>query len=161
MTVSIYCNWYELWSVLSSILSKSKTWEKCPGENWLSRLAVYMYRPSGVHIQQIAGGQLRLSGMTFLFCNRHLWVYDSTETQGRATVSKKTGTNFLWFSNPPPLMCSPVQYQASLAATEHLTPQDFIQDYLLQELKRVFKCISITYQYISVMWFTELLIFFR
>jgi hypothetical protein len=120
-----------------------------PGWNWLSRLAVYMYRPSGVHIQQIAGGGLRLSGMTFLFCNRHLWVYDNTEIQGRATVSKKTGTNFLWFSNPPPL-CTPVQYQASLAATEHLTPQDFIQNYFLQELKRVCKCISITYQYISV-----------
>ena len=38
---------------------------------------------------------LRLSGMTFLFCNRHLWVYDSTEIQGHATVLKKTGTNFL------------------------------------------------------------------
>jgi hypothetical protein len=130
---------------LSSILSKSKTWEKCPGENWLSRLAVYM---SGVHIQQIAGGGLRLSGMTFLFCNRYLWVYDSTEIQGRNSIKENWDQLFVIFKPPSPNV-HPCPVPGFFGRNQ--TPQDFIQDYFLQlELKRVCKCISITYQYISV-----------
>jgi hypothetical protein len=62
-------------------------------------LAVYM---SGVHIQHIAGGGLRLSGVTFLFCNRHLWVYDSTEIQGRNSIKENWDQLFVIFEPPSP-----------------------------------------------------------
>ena len=45
---------------------------------------------------------MRLSGITFLFCNRHLWVYNSTEIQGHNSIKENWDQLFVIFETPSP-----------------------------------------------------------
>ena len=54
---------------------------------------VSVYVLSGAHIQQIAGRD-------DLFCNRHLWVYDSTEIERRNSLKENWDQLFVIFKPP-------------------------------------------------------------
>jgi hypothetical protein len=134
VSTGIYYNWYELWSVLS-VLGKMPRWK-------LAIKIGCLYVPA-IRVTHSTNFWRGCDYLGWLFCS-------ATDICGYTIAQKYRATQQYQRKLGP--TSSP--NQASLAATEHLTPQDFIQDYFLQELKRVWKCISITYQYISVMWFS-------